>query len=282
MRFLLRAVPLLALPFAAACDDLFASTPAAVALAPVTGLQVRAAAMMAGVGCASATSTTQAHKWGGTIRVKGATEILGARVVDCFADLVFNNLPVTDAAANAFEIDLVAFTSPAWNAILPAAQAMLIDGQAASLAALPATWRSSCEGTSEPGIRREVVCVPYTLQGGASVGVTFASLTFGPSDGGTASSIDAATNADSGDPSDAGTGACPSARAWSFAFLAPTRAPASGSPCDFPSFSFDLPALSAVRGTVSVESLGGVVREASCSGSAQAGLHTELTCNPLQ
>jgi hypothetical protein len=161
MRALPFALPLIAALIAAGCDDLLSATSTTTTtVAPVTGLRVRASTMLDGLGCG--TGARDPFKWGGAVRVKGSTDILATHVVDCFADLVFHDLPVTDAAVDTYAIDLVAFTNSAWATVPSDTQALLVEGRRVDVTTLPATWRSSCEGVQEQGIRRDAVCVPFT------------------------------------------------------------------------------------------------------------------------
>ena len=198
MRALPFALPLIAALFAAGCDDLLSttSTTATTTAAPVTGLRVRASTMLDGLGCG--TGARDVFKWGGAVRVKGSTEILATHVVDCFADLVFHELPVTDAAVDTYTIDLVAFTSSGWAEVPSDTQALLLVGQRFDLSALAATWRSSCEGVQEQGLRRDAVCGPFLESDATAPVETDAGADAGPAaDAGVDAAIapDAATDA---------------------------------------------------------------------------------------
>ena len=189
MRPFFRALPITALVLAAGCDSLLATTTTTTtAAAPVTGLRVRASTMLDGLGCG--TGDVDPNVWGGVVRAKGSTTVLAARVVDCFADLVFHDLPMTDAAVDTYTIDLVAFTLPAWNAVAPDTRTLLLAGRLAPIDTLSATWRSSCEGVQEQGLRRDAVCAPFSA-----------------SDAGVPASPDAGTDAGTDEGTDAGTDA---------------------------------------------------------------------------
>jgi len=193
MRALPFALPLTAALFAAGCDDLLSATSTTTTtVAPVTGLRVRASTMLDGLGCG--TGTRDPFKWGGAVRVKGSTDILATHVVDCFADLVFHDLPVTDAAVDTYTIDLVAFTSAGWAAVPSDTQGLLLTGQRVDVSTLSANWRSSCEGVQEQGLRRDAVCGPFLESDATAPVETDAGSDAGPA-ADAAMSPDAATDA---------------------------------------------------------------------------------------
>ena len=160
MRSSFRVLAPLALLTLGACDSLLSSSTSSTATLPaVTGVEVRAEDALDGLGCGRGDG--EAYRWGGVIRAADSETAIAANVVDCFADLVFSDLPRSDAAVDRYRIDLVAFRERDWTALDSALQADLVRGKAEAFTRATASWRTTCEGLQEQGFRREATCVPF-------------------------------------------------------------------------------------------------------------------------
>jgi hypothetical protein len=155
------AAAVLALAALAACDSVLTSTSSssATTLASVTGLEVRAESVIDPLGCGA--GSDDAYRWGGVVRAKGSTTPIAARLTECFADLVFHALPRSDAQLDTYEIALVAFTKPGWDAMTDAQRADLLAGKPEAFSGAGARWATTCTGVQEQGFRREAVCAPF-------------------------------------------------------------------------------------------------------------------------
>jgi hypothetical protein len=158
-RALAAAVP--ALAALAACDSVLTSTSSGstTTLASVTGLDVHATSVVDPIGCGA--GPNDVYRWGGVVRASGSSTPIAARLVECFADLVFHDLPRGDAALDAYEVALVAFTKPGWDALTPTQQADLLAGKPEAFSGAGARWVTTCTGVQEQGLRREAVCAPF-------------------------------------------------------------------------------------------------------------------------
>jgi hypothetical protein len=151
----------MALAALAACDSVLSSTSTSstTTLAPVTGLEVRAESVLDPLGCGA--GPDDAYRWGGVVRAKGSTAPIAARLSECFADLVFHELPRQDAQVDTYDIALVAFTKPGWDALTDAQRADLLAGKPEAFSGAGARWATTCTGVQEQGFRREAVCAPF-------------------------------------------------------------------------------------------------------------------------
>jgi hypothetical protein len=151
----------LALAALAACDSVLSSTSTSgtTTLAPVTGLRVRASAVVDPLGCGA--GPDDAYRWGGVVRAKGSSVPIVAHLTECFADLVFHDLPRQDAQIDSYDLALVAFTKPGWDALTEAQRADLLAGKPEAFSGTGARWATTCTGVQEQGFRREAVCAPF-------------------------------------------------------------------------------------------------------------------------
>ncbi len=206
----LPALPVLAavagLPALAACDSLFTTAATTNTLPSVTGLEIRAESVLVSHGCGR--SADDVFVWGGVVRAEGSAAPLATHVVDCFADLVFHELPAGDGGIARFTVELVAFNESDWARVDAASRAALRAGSVGEVASLPATWRSSCTAMQEPGFRREAICAPFgAATDGGSTGSTAPDANTSDADPSDAGAFDAGTP--DANPSDAGTAAPP-------------------------------------------------------------------------
>lgn len=169
------------------------------ALAPITGITVRAEALTAGYGCGS--RSTQIFKY--LVVVYGANpddanaptprrdEFLASNVYDCFADGQFVQLPVSGGSAQyalqVFAYNAAAYAAAGGDAGLGATTArlqalraaQLADGGTAERAAIKAelarlsatnpTYSTTCEASQVVDVQSLAVCQPLAL-GASAVG----------------------------------------------------------------------------------------------------------------
>jgi hypothetical protein len=152
----------------AACTD----TPAVVGVTPITGVIIRSDSLVRGLGCGTAPG--QVYRYvaaiasddnvpdGGT-----PTVYLTANVFDCFADGVFQTIPLPDTGDPSFTVAIAALDKDAYDAqhpaIDPIAAAGLVpapaDGIPASMiAAVMPTWTTTCRATQQQNVAVLAVC----------------------------------------------------------------------------------------------------------------------------
>jgi hypothetical protein len=182
-----RRVRILGLLAAGASVAACTSSTTATTYTPITGIEIRSAALVSGFGCGPAPG--QVWRYVATVSYRsgpGAGEA-GAPVVqngvpltnifECFADGVFENLPSSDAGSLTFTVAIFAYSQQDYErAGLPAGLACppVQDGglctpssQAVSSAQEGlATWTTLCTATQEAGTPVIAVCGP--LEGPAA------------------------------------------------------------------------------------------------------------------
>ncbi len=162
---------------AAACT----TTTTTTTFTPITGIEIRSAALVAGFGCG--TGSGQVFRYAAAVSYAGGADA-GALVLqsgvpltnifDCFADGVFENLPSSDAGSLTFNVAIFAYSegdyfgkadlpddlgcapTPDGGALqcVPASRPLTPAQQAA------ATWTTLCTATQQSGTPVIAVCGP--------------------------------------------------------------------------------------------------------------------------
>jgi hypothetical protein len=212
---------------------------------PITGIEIRSAALVAGFGCG--TGSQQVFRYAAAVSFAGGTEA-GAlveqsgvpltNIFDCFADGVFENLPSSDAGSLTFNVTVFAYNEAAYvGAGLPddlgcpptpdggALQCNPASRPLTAAQEAAATWTTLCTATQQSGTPVIAVCGPLLSTSAAPDASTDATadgpaVLPPPADATTDAPVDAASStpesdaaipdASSGDAGDASDGSSPS------------------------------------------------------------------------
>jgi hypothetical protein len=150
---------------------------------PITGIEIRSAALVAGFGCGMAPH--QVFRYAATVSFAAPdggppppqTVPIFTNIFDCFTDGVFENLPIADGGSLTFSIAIFAYNEDAYlnKAQLPpnlgcvptldgggalnctpATMTLSVDQRAA------ATWITTCTATQQAGTPVIAVCPPLS------------------------------------------------------------------------------------------------------------------------
>jgi len=161
---------------AAACTSLAAlaiaacsSTAPTVGVTPITGIIIRSDALVAGLGCGTASG--QVYRYVATVAsnddvVNGVpTKYINASVFECYADGVFQTIPLPASGNPAFTVGIAAFNKAAYDAqraTLDVISAAAIDPTqavpAAAIGQLSPTWTTTCHATQQANVAVLAVC----------------------------------------------------------------------------------------------------------------------------
>lgn len=154
------------------------STATTLGVLPATGITVRAASLTTDLGCG--TGNGQVYKYAAVLADPAA-----AGLYDCFADAAFVNLPLTGDGGGVYDVTVFMYDKATFDANAAAIQTALADpaSAGAALAALPASFTTSCTATQTLNIQTVAQCAPRNA-GGPGV-LRIATSTFASADGGT-------------------------------------------------------------------------------------------------
>jgi hypothetical protein len=166
----------------AACAGTAATT---TGYTPVTGVLVRADALVSGIGCG--TGDTQVYKYAAVVTqgATTATNTSGAPaggVYDCFADAKFANLQAGPDGTLSFTVQVFAFDKRAFDA--QNANGALTGDSAGwdRLQGHTPTFKTSCSATQQAGVEVLAVCAPLQTGGPGTIRLETTGFTRG--DGG--------------------------------------------------------------------------------------------------
>lgn len=242
-----------------------ATTDSAPAITPVTGIVVRADALVGELGCGRADD--QVFKYVAVVSYAGDAGTVGPQVAsgsyDCFADAPFVNL-----ASDDFVVDVFAYNESTY-----AREGQAIDGAikgatgtSAKLAELGATWTTRCAAKQQAQIEVLAVCDP---------------LARGPAAPPTAIVLPTDSIGPGGNAGDGGTAACGSDYtrvAASFLDDAGADAGSFAVTCPDP-IRLEVPP---ARYTIDVNLTGGLVnRGTTCHAEPRLGKTVDAGCDPV-
>src|SRR4051794_11548587 len=131
-------------------------TDATTGITPITGIQIRADALVAGRGCGR--DPGQVYKYTAIVTYQTTGAVAATATYDCFADGEFQNLPASRTGDFAFVVKIFAYNTAAYEAQAGAISA--IGSDPASFANLAPTWSSACTATQQSNIEVIAVCDP--------------------------------------------------------------------------------------------------------------------------
>ena len=138
----------------AACTTTTSST----SVPPVTGILVRADALVARYGCGR--NPGQVYRYVATVVDTNGANVAG-QVVDCFADAWFVNLPpAADSGSTSYGIAVFAFDEPAFTTLNAGG---FIDASASNYGAMQqikANYTAKCTATQSENVQAIAECEP--------------------------------------------------------------------------------------------------------------------------
>ncbi len=167
-----------AIAVGAACS----TTTTTTTFTPITGIEIRSAALVSGFGCG--TEDSQVFRYAATVGFAAAADAgalvrppsgppLFTNIFDCFADGVFENLPTSDAGSLTFSVAIFAYNENAYDAAgLPGNLGCAPTPDGGALQCVPstlpltadqerdATWTTLCTATQQSGTPVIAVCAP--------------------------------------------------------------------------------------------------------------------------
>jgi hypothetical protein len=162
----------------------------------ISGIEIKSGLLLGDYNFTCGTETDDVFKYVAVV-INNRSDIGGAGIFDCFADAVFANLPGTDAGTLSFAVWVYAYNEAEFNvanennrlaqavdilngvtrpdgsvivvptsAVPKGGSARGYAGALSTICLQHATWTSTCQAVSQPGVEVAALCTPLSPQSG--------------------------------------------------------------------------------------------------------------------